>query len=315
MLLPNVLRENIAQLKMSIYGISEKYQNPKNAQVIIPVWCWYKDTADLNPNIRYYNGGWGTTTLFAAAAGTDPQVIDCCVSGGGAVVDVNNSTLVADIIEDWNAKISGLQQFSLPTSPAGISAGNGNLLYMTRVVRNEAVVFDRRPSSYLKEKMFNNTELVKKVIERKDSKKGMKPEIIEEYLPSGSGLANEFVDCYTSIGEITGTVKQLLPYIILPIIPIDTTPYPPTAVQWRTLGLEAKCCDVSSTNRSTQNTRLAQIIVSADKMAPGEAANMGDEFSNVINFMNGLNKGGFFGDLLGGLIEKGAGMLKEMIPL
>lgn len=321
MLVPSILRENIANLLMCYLEVQGRYYNPKNIQLIIPVWGTWVTSADQNPQVETWDSGTGTwvqAPLFQPLNVNDPNIIDA-TNAGGDVIDLNNSNLIGDFIANWNFCIRTLECFSLPVSYLGGSAGTGRLLTLTRAYEYKDP--DMTPTPFNKaliKRMYNNdlVKKTKKTLERTTSGKQKIYDVVEEsiMLPGGSGLNNAFPIAYTSLATIDETVKQALPYIILPFIPIVPTEAP-TINQWRTTGIECKIMFVKSDTTSPGNSRISQIISTATGFAPGIAASGTDEFADVIKVMNGAGEGGFFGDLVGNLVGAGAKLLGNAIPI
>jgi len=320
MLIPSIVRENIANLFLSYIEVRNKYYNPKNIQMVIPVWGWFTSYIEMNPQVETWDsllGTWVQVPMFFSPDTDDPRVVDC-LNAGGDVIDVNNSNLIGDFIKTWNFGVDTLRGFSLAVSYMGGSSGSSKLLTLTRIYEYKSV--DMTPTRYnqfLLKRLYNN-DLVKKTtkkVERTNSKTKT-VDVVEEMvtIPNGSGVSNEFVISYTSLGVIDNTVKQALPYIILPFIPA-VTDEPPTQNQWRTAGIECKVLPVDTETSSASNSRFHQILTAATSYAPGLAASGVDEFSSVIEVMNGKGLGGFFGDLVGNVLTVGAKALGNIIPI
>jgi len=312
---PNVLRENIANLMTSFYDIKGKFHNDKNCQMIIPVWGTFSSSAAINAEISVWNGTeWVLEGLFTNPIVTDPNVIDGTDSLGN-VYDLNNSNVVTDLIGEWNERIDFLKGYSIPVSYLGGSSGRGHLLYMTRLNSFRSIdlkaEYSRRQRNFHKKSM--NPDLVKKIpLTRKDSRNTVEYET--KYLPAGAGVAEAYTNSITSLIEITATFKQALPYIILPMIPLEPN-VAPSQNQWRTTGLEAKLLDLSTTTTDGTLNRLNQLLIAGMAFAPGRAASNTDEMANVITAMNGEGEGGFFGDLIGNVLTVGAQVLGKAIPV
>jgi len=316
---PNVLRENLVNLVYTIYMIKDRFQNMKNVQVVIPVLGTFITSADYNPLMTVWDGvAWGTAPFFLPPDPLDPNIIDC-TNPAGTVIDVNDSNLLQDMITEWNERVLVLRQFSIPSSYLGGSSGNGHLLWYTRL--NQFLPVDFTGVSTRKflhyQKVMHNVDLVKKKkIERSLTKTSKDRRIEEEieYLPAGTGIAEARTIAVSSVAAITETFKSALPYLILPFCPIELAT-PPNQTQWRTASLEASLLTVVNGSTSGANTRLTEIVIQSAAFGPGIAASATDEFANVITEMNGEGKGGFFGDLIGGVLATGAKMLGGAIPI
>jgi len=317
---PDILVENIAQLMFSSYEIKDRFHNSKNAQVIIPVWGVYTTALDINPTIDVWDGtAWVPSPMFAPAIATDPNYVDC-TNPGGDVIDVNNSDLVQAIFDDWNDSTANMKTYSIASGYLGASAGNGNLLYYTRLYDFVSVDQVTPLNKFISkqafaQRVFNNDRQVQKTVTRKDSKgKIISSDVETILLPPGSGIATARPVSYTSLAQITDTFKSAVNYLILPSLPLEPN-VPPTQNQARVATLEAKIMPVDLDVTGQGNVRQFQIANAAAQFAPGIAASSTDSFSNVINAMNENNRGGFFGDLLGNVLTVGAKALGNAIPV
>jgi hypothetical protein len=314
---PSILKENLANLMMGINDVPSKFHNPKNVQIYMPVWGTFVSSDDLNPIATFWDPillAWVQAPMFLPPqTTTDPNIIDG-TTPAGVVVDLNASAIVTELITEWNLRVGALTVFSVTTTPLGGCAGMGALLPYTREVIFTEIDLDSKNSRYAAKRLRNADRVHKKPLSRKNSKE--RQEYAEEYkLPSGAGIATELTQSVTSVNDITATFKQAMNYLILPILPLDFGVVgPPTQQQYRVATLEAKYMDLNDTV-IMESTRNSQLLTFAAKLAPGLAASQNDELNNVVQALSNASKGGFFGDLLGGVLTIGAQALGKAISI
>jgi hypothetical protein len=178
MFMPTLLIENLRMLQMRTFTFPQKFFNKKNTQTFVPVWGVYPKSIPPNFFGVFLNNETSTfeSFIFTGDSSNDPNIIDG-VDSSSNVCDLNNSSFVANMIYEWNARITLLSQLSLPTGQLGGSS-NGVLLTTTRyaVYKQEQktdltlvspFVKKRLPKQYIKTSTLTRTLSLKKRLKKK----------------------------------------------------------------------------------------------------------------------------------------------------
>lgn len=321
MVLPSILVENLRMLLPAYGFIPTKYQQPRNAQIFLPVWGIYK-SREYEPYNAYgtlweeYQGGLisSNTSLFSIDSSSDPSPIDG--SGpSGECVDLNSPT-VNQVIAQWNSRVRALSAVSVPqtvlagSSPVTLLTTNRYSSYLADVevpLKDVPAYLKRNiPSQYVK------------VVKRKSinlklttTKQAPTEELEQYYVPPTFSLITQITRGYSSMQLITEELRQLFNYFIFPTIAI-TPNQSPSQRAVRVAVLESDILDFNTDAGSPFSNRYTDLEAFAALMAPGLANNgQLDDLVKIISSLNTKSKGGFLGDLLTGV----ASVVLPMIPI
>jgi len=303
MIVPLLLQENLRALLPQVFDIKTKYFNPKNKQLIVPVWGVYRGASPNNPEgPLWIKESFAPSPMFTGGPNDDPNIIDgtdtnsiCC--------DLNASSYVSDLIVEWNARINILTQFSTPTGFVG-GSGYGHLLTVTRYATYiDQKSYDLKNVSEMHRQMLPRQCIKRTKLTRTISKKDF-IEDVEVYIPGGGSLMTQYTSAFSSIGTITDSSKQILPYFIFPTVVLEEKDVP-SQRQYRVYSVEGQVLDIDKPVVSAAlGARYYQIQNAAGKCVVGTAGSKNDEIQNVIDYMSCAGKGGFIGDVLG-MLAKG----------
>lgn len=286
---------------MKGYDIDTKYYNGKNKLFYVPVWGAFK--AAPAPNIvgNFFNVPGENTdlvTMFDPQQALDPNIIDGTDSNGNAC-DLNNSVVIASIITEWNERVAVLKQYSTQTGPMG-GEGKGVLLSCTRFASYEVVSMNVDEISKFQRRHLNPEYIETRKIKRSVSSTSLSGKTQESeqkfYVPPFGSLASQYTAAFSSVSEITNTVKSLFTYMILPHIVIEPNTVPSVS-QNRTYTLEGNIMDVVRTLGVYASTR-ERIQIYAGTMVAGTAGAKNDELSSIIAHLNDINGGGFLSSIV-----------------
>jgi hypothetical protein len=317
MTMPELLVENIRMLLPHFYSYkTAKYNREKNKMMYVPVWGIYKSIVNEAPNLE--GNLWDVLTqtvitqpLFSAPVTTDPNPIDGTDQIGN--VCLLNCGVTTNIIGEWNFRITELKQFSLPsTYLAGTS--QASLLPYTRYANyiQVEVELDKIPW-YMRHKIPRcSIKQRSKEMKRVNSKTLQVTETKEMYIPDGATLFSQQTLGFSSIFPITEALRELTNYLIFPTIIIESSD-PPTQKQVRTANMQPHIFDFQDLGRDLNNPgfffRGNKLFEVGQLCAPGTAAQASDELANVVKKFADESKGGFVGDILGGLAQSFASSL------
>jgi hypothetical protein len=292
MIVPNILIENLRALMATSYDVGS---TDKDKLLVIPVWGVY--TGAEPPNVySYFKDEEGLATfgpLFTGVSTNDPNIVDG-VDTSGNVCDLNSSSYVATIWEEWNNRLTLLNSLSVNT---GNLSGNGAgaFLLMTRAVEYRETNRRVADISPFMRHMIDPASIVRKKVERSKSTKDTKPVEEDYYIPNRASLASQFTTAVSSLGILTETAKGIVNALILPVIVLENNT-PPTIRQYRVANMENYVMDIPLTSGAI-NSRLVDLQALASRMAPGIAAGDLDEITSVIKKLNDNDQGGFVADV------------------
>lgn len=295
--IPSVLNENLRMLKMRGYDVGTKYYNNKNKLYYIPVWGTFKSATAPNVFGSFWNESTSSTSygpMFAAPVqADDPRMVDGTDALNGCC-DLNDSDYLSSIITEWNNRLDVLREYSVQTGMLG-GEGNGILLSMTRYVTYGTVDDDISKMTNYQKKKLNKEFIVTRKVKRTLSSK--LPETEKEYyVPPNGSLGTQFSRAFSSLTEITETVKTATNYFILPHIVLETGQVP-TTPQNRTYTLEGNVLDLVAPINNFDNT-TARISNYAAGMVTGTAGAKNEELASIVQKLNETGKGGFLSSLV-----------------
>lgn len=297
LVVPNALNENLRCLLPVKYKVISKFQNSKNRLFFVPIWGIYTGAPIINSQGNFLDEEGASTfgSLFLGDSDEDPRMVDG-VDKNGNVCDLNRTTKLNELLDDWNYRLNILQQFTGGTSTIG-GASNGSVLSITRVneypeVRRELETIPRHLMRIVEPQYVHTVK----------SGSGKTSQEKQYYVPPNASLIQQRTFGFTSVTTITETLKQALPYLILPIV-TNTKGDLPTLREYRTGTLECNILQVSYAPNTLTN-RATDLRFIGGRNAPGLAAGNSDEMNSVVNENNAKGSGGFLGDILGGLARE-----------
>jgi len=313
MLMPELLVENLRMLLPAYVDVPTKFHNDKNQLIFVPVWGIQKAVINspLNLTGSLWTGseaGYTETVLFNGLDpnNLDPNPIDGFDSSGNCC-DLNGK-IITDLIAEWNLRVNDIKTASLPTTYLTGSA-RATLLTYTRFnqyVDRQVEISDFTP--YMRALVPRDCVAIveeevplREKTSRSVSKEGTVKRVKKMmYVPPNGSLFEQDTLSFSSVGLITQEAIELFNYFIFPTVTIEPT-LPPSQKQVRSAGVQSYIYDLASENNGIFNSRGYKLREMGKLCAPGIAAAETDELANVVKEFANQVKGGFIGDLVGGL--------------